>query len=121
MTGENDRLRGTFFGDASTPFTVRIDLDIDQERVSCDISPISEASDEPPLSSKHRAVRYYVGQLTDRVRRQAARNRPPRAVPKPAAKSRGKKSVEAVICPSCMGYRSFDCDRCDGAGVVRRN
>lgn len=101
----------------------RDDIAVDSETVAWTVAPITAASGET-IRSNHRAARFLVQRVIDAKRRQAARRRPVRSVPKPAPTSPGQRagqvSADALVpCPHC-GEGWHECPLCDGDGCVTR-
>lgn len=101
------------------------DLEINAELRLHDASVSVRKADGSPLSATatipavHPAAKRYVETVATELHRIAYRRSAPRAVPKPGGSKR-RRTVEPVVCPECLGHRSFDCDLCEGAGLVAR-
>lgn len=113
---EPDNLSGIFLGYVGTEraaVTIAIDVDDDAARVTVGVLGSDRTA---TVENTDRAVRWHQRMVLDRIKAEAHRNR----TVIPNFKERGRKRAEpvAVVCPDCHGYRSFDCDRCEGAGVV---
>jgi hypothetical protein len=117
--GEQDReLRGHFFGSSNDgAVNVRIELELRRQRSRWAVRSL--AGTEPAIvDSDSIAVSRHLRQLEALIERENRRNRPIRAVPKPAKNTKRRRHVEAMVCPDCLGFRSFDCSTCEGAGRV---
>ncbi|MCA9879548.1 MAG: hypothetical protein KC442_17270 [Thermomicrobiales bacterium] len=70
------------------------------------------------VASTSREVVGYMRSVSEEMRRETRRaaTRPP--VPKPTTKRRQVPPMAPVPCPACHGGAWFDCDLCDGTGVV---
>lgn len=111
-----DNLSGIFLGYVGAErAAVTIDIEVDDDAARVTVGAMG-SDDAATVESAHRAVRCHQRLVLDRIKAEAHRHRPVT----PNFKERGRKRTEpvAVVCPECHGYRSFDCDRCEGAGIV---
>ncbi len=106
-------IRGHLLGDVN----VRVELESTEARASFRVRPINN-SGESVVASTDRRVTRYIGKVHAAIEAENYRNRAIVPVSKPGGAKRRKRQPEPVLCPDCHGVRSFDCDTCDGAGVV---
>ena len=111
------RMRGRYFGSDDTgSIGVKMDVDVTPNMVKWRLAPIKGRGSDV-VTSKSREVRHHIGEVCSAIRRANHRNRVIQPIPKPGEGARCQRS-EAVLCPTCKGVQSYDCDRCEGAGVV---
>lgn len=111
-------MHGHFLGaDDASAIDVRLELEIDSAQARWAVKSLSGDA-ATIVASRHRLVNAHLRQLRQAIQRENARNRPVRAVPKPAMRRR--RQPVPVPCPDCHGVEPerFDCERCQGAGVV---
>ncbi len=107
------RINGHFLGDVN----VRVEMESSEERAAINVRPINNTGGSVVASTDKHVTRY-MGKVHAALEVENYRNRPIAPISKPGTAKRRKPQPKPVLCPDCHGVRSFDCDRCDGAGVV---
>ena len=70
------------------------------------------------VTTESREVRRYMGRVATTMARVTRRGEVRSPVPKPTSKQRQLPATAQVPCPACQGAGWFDCELCDGSGVV---
>jgi len=117
VKGDSSELDGLFVGEAANEkAAVKINIEVTDRAAQFSVGAIGKQG-RVKVTSADSKVRYFQRQVIELVRSEAHRHRavspnlkgnPPRKRSKPIP----------VTCPDCGGYRSFDCDTCEGSGVV---
>lgn len=107
------QITGHLLGDVN----VRVEMEATDARAAVRVRPINNTGGSVVASTDKHVTRY-MGKVAAALRAENYRNRPIVPVSKPGTTKRRRVQREPVLCPVCHGVRSYDCDRCEGAGVV---
>lgn len=112
---EARRVRGHFLGrDDDDAVTVRLELRTTDRTSWVTIAPLTgEGGREIGTGDPHIAHHLHEISLAMAAESDSARTPDPKA-----PKRRRRKPPAPVICPTCLGNRSYDCETCEGAGQV---
>lgn len=116
--GDPSKLDGVFVGHVEgESAAVNIEIEVDGRAARWRVGGLGR-TDQSTVESGDRKVRYFQKEVLRRVQAEAARERRRTIAPNFKPGSTKQRKPVPVTCPDCGGYRSFDCDTCEGAGVV---
>lgn len=123
MADDRTTVRGHTFWQArsdgrSAELTTATAIELDAEGCRWTVAPAGERPDGEPVASASRDVRRFMQRVVAAMHRTANRATV-RPVPKPQpAPDKPLPPTAPTPCPLCLGEGWFDCEVCDGAGVV---